>query len=229
MLKLVKAITPPIVWNSLRTLKRSQYQGSFDTYEEAISHCIGYNVQEAVNYAIRETEKIKPGVMDDRSMRLLAALGYIALRLGGLKVLDFGGSLGGHYLMFKNLLPIEEWRVCELPLMTEAGKKYTDEVLGFTNSISGQPNVVLLSGSLQYCRDPYKTLSEILSLTPAYLLFDRVPFGTKRLCIQNVPTELYSASFPMWFLDKQELISSSGDVALEWNEGFLISCRTPQR
>jgi putative methyltransferase (TIGR04325 family) len=91
-------------------------------------------------------------------------------------------------------------------------EKIQDDKLKFYFSIQeclaeNKPNVVLLSSVLQYLKDPYSWWRECLSLNIPYIIVDRTAFnlnGRQVLVVQNVPQEIYEASYPAWFFNLTE-------------------------
>ena len=80
-----------------------------------------------------------------------------------------------------------------------------DECLRFE-----RPNVVLLSGVLQYIEYPYDLLKDVIKRNFQYIILDRTPgvrLGSDILTVQKVPKEIYEASYPCWFLSEKRLLS----------------------
>lgn len=157
---------------------------------------------------------------------LLAGLMWVAAQSGGrLNVLDFGGSLGSTYFQnraFVRHLPEVKWNIVEQSQHVEVGKAwFEDEHLKFYTRVEDclaetQPNVVLLSGVLQYLEQPFEILSKLLRQSCNRLIIDRTPFWegpTDRLCVQHVPPEIYPASYPCWIFSTKKILPHLGD---EW-------------
>jgi putative methyltransferase (TIGR04325 family) len=150
---------------------------------------------------------------------ILEFLNIIAQKSGGkLRVLDFGGSLGSTYFAVRPFLTdLKEfkWSIIEQPKFVEIGKEYfEDHYLNFYNDIEfcylqEHPNVILLSGVLQYLEHPYHLIETILNLNIEYIIIDRTPFvrGEERLTVQVTPPEIYDKSYPAWFLNEQKLLT----------------------
>jgi len=67
--------------------------------------------------------------------------------------------------------------------------------------VDNQPNVVVLSGVLNYLEHPYTVLDQLLTLLCDHVIIDRTLFWggpTDRLCVQSVPPSIYKASYPSW-------------------------------
>ena len=150
---------------------------------------------------------------------VLAGLMWVAAQSRGrLNVLDFGGSLGSTYYQnraFLHDLPEVRWNIIEQPAHVKVGKEcFEDDVLNFFPDIETclsetKPNVILLGSVLQYLENPYETLDTLLHLPCNYVILDKTPFwkgSTDKLCIQHVPPNIYSASYPSWIFAKAKLL-----------------------
>jgi len=133
-----------------------------------------------------------------------------------LKVLDFGGALGSHYFQnefFLKPIKIKKWAVVEQKHYVNIGnKKIADNILSFSYTIDEiyDANVLILSSVLQYLPDPYQWLDRFLAKGIPYIILDRTAFSTEgrdRLTLQTVPSEIYEASYPAWFLNKDKVFS----------------------
>ena len=259
---LARDLAPPFIWRGASAAKRALskppppapvygHSGDYRTFDEALAASTGYDCDEAVAYAMRETMAIDQQRCSHAAMRLLAAIEYAYIRSGALRVLDFGGGLGGHYLIAKAHVPVESWTVCELPRMAKIGRKHWagDKTISFTDRIQDQrPTIVLASGSLQYCRDPYSVLALLIALKANFVILDRLPIMTRqRLTVQLVPPHLFGGSFPAWFLEEEKVCATLHGYALtlQWRlpehvaqidgqlhdvyRGMLLSCTTHLR
>jgi putative methyltransferase (TIGR04325 family) len=173
------------------------------------------------------------------SWPLLAGLMWVAaLHQGLLNVLDFGGSLGSSYFqnrLFLNRLPEVRWNIVEQPRYVSAGKRYfEDDHLRFYESIEKclsetKPNLVLLSGVLQYLERPYDVVKELLTFPSDHvIIIDRTPFwqGPRdRICVQHVPPSVYPASYPTWIFSKRNFFSLIADTSFE----ILVEFETSDR
>jgi len=157
---------------------------------------------------------------------MLAGLMWVAARGDGrLDVLDVGGSLGSTYYQnraFLAGLARVRWNIVEQPSQVQAGRReFQDERLRFYGSVDEcladtRPNVILLSGVLQYLEQPYDVLDDLLAAPCQFLIIDRTPFwggSADRLCVQHVPSEIYSASYPSWIFSTQRFRSI---LSLHW-------------
>lgn len=102
------------------------------------------------------------------------------------------------------------------PKFVECGREFfeTEELKFYYDIdeclISEKPNVVLLSGVLQYIECPYDLLKDIVTRNFQYIILDRTPvigLESNILTVQKVPKEIYEANFPCWFLSEKQLLS----------------------
>jgi putative methyltransferase (TIGR04325 family) len=228
MKNILKSILPPIFINVIRKLKSSKYgwQGDYSSWDEAKTASTGYETDEILNKVRNSLLKVKKGeavyerdsVLFDEieySWPLLSGLMFIAAKSGGiLKVLDFGGSLGSTYFQNKKFLDKlinVSWNIVEQKHFVRVGKTdFQDKHLHFYYDVKtckeeNNPNTLVLSSVLQYIKEPYKLLDDILKYGFDYILVDRTPFSTQnkdKIKLQIVPPNIYKASYPCYFFDQ---------------------------
>jgi putative methyltransferase (TIGR04325 family) len=225
---MIRLVTPPVFINLAKHLRSNQptdiygLSGDYRSWAEAMAASTGYDSGIILEKTKAALLKVKSGeavherdsVLFDEvqyAWPLLAGLMWVAARCEGrLNVLDFGGSLGSTYFqnrVFLSALPGVRWSIVEQSSYVGIGKAYfEDDYLRFYAGIPDcladtQPNVVLLSGVLQYLQSPYTVLDQILELSCDHIIIDRTPFwtgSTDRLCVQTVPPSIYPASYPIW-------------------------------
>jgi putative methyltransferase (TIGR04325 family) len=235
--------------------KKSQntqiWQGNFKNWDEAKKKCIGYDSENILEKCKNSLLKVKngtaiyerDGVLFDQiqySWGLLAGLQKAAIDSGGkLSVLDFGGSLGSSYFQNKGFLALAnlEWSIVEQSNFIQCGKIYfQDDKLNFFYTIEEcfqvkSPNVLVLSSVLQYLEDPYIWIKKFNQLDFKYIILDRTSFinyNNDILTVQNVPENIYKASYPSWFFNKEKVLSYFSNYSLisefqnEFTEDILI-------
>lgn len=150
---------------------------------------------------------------------LLKALALVPRGAEGLRVLDFGGSLGSTYWRVRGHLPDGAelgWDVVEQPAFVAAGQKHIESGrLRFFSDVhkaeeAGRHDVLLCSCVLQYLEDPNRALAEWRALSIPYLLLYNVPLhtpGPDRLRVQHVPPAIYPASYPVWFFNREKFLA----------------------
>jgi len=163
----------------------------------------------------------RDSVLFDRveySWPLLASLLMAAKDNGNkLNVIDFGGSLGSSYFQNKGILGHLEslhWNIVEQENFVACGKKnFADEYLHFYNSIEEclaeqKSTAIIFSSSIEYLEKPYEILKEAMSGNFQYIIFDRTTINDGDddfVTLQKVPPQVYSASYPCWFLSEKKL------------------------
>ncbi len=148
---------------------------------------------------------------------VLASLLWSAARHEGrLRVLDFGGSLGSTYRQNRRFLaglPDLSWAIVEQPDFVVAGTRhFANDVLSFHDSIASAartaPNIGLLGSSLQYVENPSATLQALSVTGVDTLVLDRTPLHPgphHHLTLQQVPPNIYPATYPAWILSRQRI------------------------
>lgn len=238
----IKQLTPPLFFDiykrwQARSKNSLHLAGDYASWEEAAAHSTGYDAPLILEKTKNALLKVKRGeaVYERESFLydeihydwpLLAALMWVAAQDNGrLNVLDFGGSLGSVYFqnrLFLSQLNQVRWNIIEQTQHVATGKEwFEDDHLKFHLDIKTclaetTPNVVILSGVLQTLDQPYQILNQLLSIPCNHIIIDRTPFwdGPKdRLCIQNIPPIIYTASYPCWIFSKQQFRSH---IPNEW-------------
>jgi putative methyltransferase (TIGR04325 family) len=233
--KILIAFTPPIIISAIRWIKTSVkiqegWSGNFSSWAEAQIRCTGYNSDVILEKSKNALLKVKNGeakyerdsVLFDEiqySWSTLAGLQKAALENNGkLCVLDFGGSLGSTYYQNKNFLnSLQElrWCIVEQSHFVSCGKEFfEDDQLKFYRTIEEciaeqKPNVILLSGVLQYLENPYEWIKKFIGLGITYIIIDRTSFVESEddiLTVQNVPENIYPASYPCWLFNENKFI-----------------------
>lgn len=148
-------------------------------------------------------------------------------------MLDFGGSLGSTYFQNRDILQSLDvcWHIVEQNNFVELGRKKIPEI-SFHKTIDeylnggNNPDILLLSGVIQYFDTPYKYLEKLLEAEFRFIIIDRSFFNIEhydRLGIQYVPPSIYAAEYPVWLLDKNkviEMVKSQGYRLLDSWESF---------
>jgi putative methyltransferase (TIGR04325 family) len=234
--KFLKVLIPPIVVSIFRLSRKQRkateiWSGNYSSWNEAQFSCTGYDSSPILEKCKNSLLKVKKGeavyerdsVLFDKiqySLGLLVGLQRTALGNDGkLCVLDFGGSLGSTYYQNKEILSsLKElkWCIVEQTHFVDCGKKYfEDEQLKFYVNIEDclakhKPNVLLISGVLQYLENPYEWIEKFVALGITNIIIDRTSFVESEMdiiTVQNVPDSIYEASYPAWFFNKAKFMS----------------------
>lgn len=232
MKQFIKSLIPPILLEAMRKLKNNKYgwHGNYANWAETQKASTGYDSNEILQKVRTSLLKVKNGeaiyerdsvIFDEiqYSWPLLAGLMFASAKSGGLKVLDFGGSLGSTYFQNKKFLDELDdvlWCIVEQKHFVDVGKQdFEGKRLKFFYDVkscvdSEKPNVLLLSSVLQYIEKPYELLDEILKYDFEFVIFDRTPFSLNSqdtIKLQVVPPSIYNASYPCWFFDFDKLVA----------------------
>lgn len=222
----LKKCIPPILIDLYKRWFRKNnnlFVGNYSSWDKAVENSMGYDDQAIFEKVHVAALKVKHGLAaferdsvifekPDYRWPLLASLLYVANQQKQLRILDFGGALGSLYFQhkswFKNLDEFY-WSVVEQEHFVASGiKEFEENHLTFFLNIDrcieqiGLPDVAIFSSVLQYLESPYEKLHEVAGKNIPYLIFDRTAFINKkknRLTVQNVPREIYEASYPAWF------------------------------
>lgn len=232
--KILKKIMPPFtidVYNLLLHRNNNGFSGDYTTYDEAINNSSGYETEVIINKKTI-TQKERLGnygrEIDGLTMFLLSAFSITGLH-DNVKVLDWGGELGFHNLMFSKFLPkiCFDWTVWETPAMCERGQsEFANKYLRFTTNPTKNYDVLIASGTMQCVDDPQKYWELILAIKPKFIIFNRFPFITEyndRLTIQYVPSSVYEASYPAWFFSREkwmQIFNQKYEIIAEWDDVF---------
>jgi putative methyltransferase (TIGR04325 family) len=216
-------LIPNIVFRVYRMIAgQSLFKGNYATWEEARKESGGYDSEQILTKVRGSLLKVKNGeaVYERDSVLLLAALLWIVSQKGNrLNLVDFGGSLGSTYYQnrkFLSHLGAVRWSIVEQRRFVECGKRdFEDDRLKFYEDLETcvrdqRPDAILLSSVLQYLEQPYALLEKVLSLGFEFILIDRTPLlekGDDRITVQKVPPEIYEASYPAWFFNREKFLS----------------------
>ncbi len=197
---------------------------------EAKAKSQGYDAQVILDRALAGALAVKKGeaayerdtvlfkVPTYRWQMLACVMSVAASKRGRIHVLDVGGSLGSVFLQhrtFFDMLPNLAWSIVEQPHLAAAGRAHLqDGPLRFFDSIDAaerfrQVDMTLFLSSLQYMPNPYETLHRIAGTASSHLIVDRIPLSNEsedEVAIQQVPDEIYPASYPQWRLSQAKLL-----------------------
>jgi putative methyltransferase (TIGR04325 family) len=212
--------------------RRVRFLGDYPSWEAAAREAEGYGADTILAKSREATEMARSGraaeARDGMALShaanpyplLTALLRAAALNEGRLRVLDFGGALGGTYFAcrpFLRGLAEVRWIVVEQPHFVRCGRKlFADDVLDFLSSIEEafalrRPDLVILSSVLQYLEDPYAILASVVRHGVAQVVIDRTPVVSGRreiITLQRVPARILRSSYPARLFTRESLLSS---------------------
>lgn len=212
--------------------KKYGWFGDYKTWEAAQSDCEGYDTEGILQKVVEAARKVRDGnATYERDSVLFfekeenefvvqaikKASNFIekTQNTEGVRVLDFGGSLGSTYFQNRSFIPhLEKWCVVEQEHFVALGKKeFEDGILSFELSIETaypkiKPQIVLLNSVLQYLKNPYEIIESIEKLPVDYLLIERTPVADlpkDKITKQIVQNYIYKASYPSWIFSDNQL------------------------
>jgi putative methyltransferase (TIGR04325 family) len=166
----------------------------------------------------------------DENEHLLAALRHILKEKGRFQVLDFGGSLGSLYRQhrwflsdFTNFV----WCVVEQKNFVETGKQlFENNKLKFEPTIAEaykkhQPNIALISNSLQRVECPFEVLENLAQLDIPYLFIEQAPIveaAENRITQSFFSARQCKASYPSWVFSETRFKEKLGQYYRILNE-----------
>ena len=225
----MKAWVPPgLIGPGKRILRHGIYfSGNYSDWKTASSHATGYDAAQILEQVKQSVLKVKSGaavyerdsVLFDKvehSYPALAGILRAAAENGNrLSVLDFGGSLGSSYFQCRDFLSVVDelqWSIVEQEGFVRCGQEnFETEQLRFFYTIEEclqhmTPNVVLLSGVLQFLESPGPVLEQLIETAIPYIIVDRTTFSeasADMITVQHVPPSIYPASYPCRILSRQ--------------------------
>ena len=210
-----------------KNISQVRYLGDYENWNDAYEECKGYEDENIINTVIDSVNKVLNGdAVWERDGCLFYETKYVyqicaaILRCAvqnnnrGVRILDIGGSLGSTY--FQNRKYLEdiynlEYVVAEQEHFTDYGQKnLCNGQLSFIKSTDiikgGSFDIVLMSGSLQYISTYEDIVSEIVKISPHYVILDRLLISDRmRICRESVPEEIYKSSYPVTIFTEDQI------------------------
>lgn len=206
------------------------FRGRYTNWSDAARRATGYDNQAILARVLKATLEVKAGravyerdsvlFFDSETERELInrLLRAAKENQSSLRVLDFGGSLGSIYWQHRRELSgISElrWDIVEQPHFVEAGRNYIqNERIRFYSTIDeaerqSKHDAVLASCVVQFLPDPHQFLDDLVCRNPPLILFHNLSLhdgDRDYLRIEYVPPEIYPASYPMWFFNRDKFL-----------------------
>jgi len=226
-----KAVVPAPFRRAARALFGWRwFEGDHATWAEALAVCGGYDDAAIVERVLAATIAVRDGraaferdgVLFGEPVPepgLLAALRKAAVARGSpLRILDFGGALGTTYWRHRTELAGlagPAWDVVEQARFVAAGsERLAGPALRFFADVDeaealGAHDLLLASTALQYLQDPAEALESWMRRGFPWLLFNNLPLhagAPDRIAVQRVPPDIYPASYPVWFFNRERFL-----------------------
>lgn len=167
--------------------------GPYDSYEEAAGHTSGYDSKVILDKVYKAVVDVLEGnatyERDGTAFAERPSIDHLRRLLSAhLKqndvVVDFGGGLGGAFINNRDLFRhSNRYTVVEQTIFTEAGRelslKYELHIEFVDNlcRLLAKPDIIMLSGVLQYIPDAEKILRQSAGLAPRLILIDRTAYS----------------------------------------------------
>ncbi len=161
----------------------------------------------------------------DREEEVWATLESVAAQNAGrLRVVDFGGGLGSLFWQHRpelDGLEVVDWRVVEQENFVEVGQReFAEGGLSFhaqleTALAEPRPDVLLAATVLNYLPDPHAMLARLLAARIPVVILHNLALQDDlpdTVMVQHVPPEIYSASYPCWFLNRESFMRTIGET-----------------
>jgi putative methyltransferase (TIGR04325 family) len=239
--KIARLFIPPLLYTGahkvLKFIRPDPYGffGTYKDYEEAKRHCGGYEDPHLIEKISQKSKEqmTRSSFLNDRDQQLLSAFFMTAASYDKpIHVVDFGGSLGGHFFCIRKFAPPSlsfQWTVWETKAMGEEGtKNFSTPSLKFISSPeelekSNPIHIVLASGALQYTPKPLDYFNQLAGLNPDYIILNRIPFiqeAEDRLTLQVVSPHIQYGSYPAWFFSEKKWLDHFNpqfDLHAQWD------------
>ncbi len=227
----LKRLVPPIFAEYCKQFLRSgiTFRGVFGSWADAERSAEGYDAEQILQKVRTSTLKVVRGqAACERDSVLFAKPAFpfplIAVlqraaqeNQGNLTVLDYGGALGSSYYQCREFLcgfKTLRWYIVEQPKFVACGQReFQNDILYFCESVEASiaeahPQVVLLSGVLQYLAEPVQLLNQLVAIGAAFIVIDRTPIvvcGKQVISVQHVPETINRSSYPVWLFNEEQM------------------------
>jgi putative methyltransferase (TIGR04325 family) len=234
--RLAKAAAKALLPEGVRATVRAGvgwkwFEGNFATWAEAAAASGGYDDAAIVERALRATRAVRDGrgaferdgvvfAQAEPEPGLVDALRQAATACGGrLRVVDFGGALGTTYWRHRgDFSGMEGWRwdVVEQAKFVAAGRaELGGATLRFFASVeeagaAGGHDLLLASTVVQYLESPEMAVEAWMARGARFILLNNLPLHARapdRIAVQRVPPEIYAASYPVRFFNRERFLA----------------------
>jgi putative methyltransferase (TIGR04325 family) len=193
----------------------------FSNWQTAECQCDGYATAPVLESIVKASKAVSQGDalyerdgviyhQFDENKHLLSALKHIYAEKGQFQVLDYGGALGSFYRQhcwFLGNFNDFTWCVVDQNNFVETGKRlFENNKLKFEPTLvdaflKHQPNIAVISNSLQRVERPFEVLDDLAKLDIPYLFIEQAPIieaTEDRITQSFFPAKKCKASYPSW-------------------------------
>jgi putative methyltransferase (TIGR04325 family) len=158
-------------------------------------------------------------------------LGLAAQGRDRIAMLDWGGGVGYYYVLSKVLLPglSLDYHCQDVPLLCEIGRENLPEATFWDEPdacFGRKYDLVFAGSSLWYEPDWRRGLRKMALSTERYLFINRMIFVEQTpsfVAIQRPAAHGYATEYPMWIINRGELLQAAAESGLSLVREFLIS------
>lgn len=206
------------------------FTGPINEWQQGYSKGLGYDNPKLVSdLPIKNplNEKLENEV-SDRESRLGLALAKVFLekcQIEKLKVLDFGGASGSHYLLAKSLDAKKhfDWKIIETSIQVSLYSQFSNNEVVWQTEVSDEKRTIsLASGAVQYAENAHEVLDNFIKHSE-YIILDRLslnPGSSDIIMKQNYWSRRTGRlSYPCWYFSKEQLlkkISLTHELLATW-------------
>ncbi|WP_233503695.1 methyltransferase, TIGR04325 family [Sphingomonas psychrotolerans] len=193
-----------------------RYRGRYASFAQARAHSLGY--ENPLSLQRGELPALQGPITEARTLQLVAAFAPIVAARANLRVVDLGGSLGGHYYSMARLFPQTDWdwTVVETPAQVAAARTSAPVLHFATERPQGHFDIALISGTLQYLPDPYAVLRDFAAHAD-YVVLNRLPVAAED--IATVQVVKGQGSYPALLPGERKLMNALaelGEIVMQW-------------
>jgi putative methyltransferase (TIGR04325 family) len=203
----IRKFIPPVIYIFLKNLIYHSNK-KFKTHEEVERYLkTDYNDFEIAKVVSIKTRNLINSVYDENylysseDLKLLS-LFYLKEYETEYKVLDVGGGSGLHYHIVKSFKGnnLFKWDVLETPEMVKYNSDNLFKELFFHENLKvlkeNNYDLIFLSGVIQYVKNPYKFLDDLLDIESKKIVITRTPFNFKNEEFYSIQKSFLSENGP---------------------------------
>ena len=216
--------------------------GNYKSWEEALKLSNGYSDRKIFEKTVKSAESVlsKQAKFERDSFlfykenydeTLLIIFKKLKKKLNKIYLCDYGGSLGSLYFQHRSLFNsnLIDWNIVEQSHYVKYAKNKIDiKNLYFYDNLNflskKNINVALFSSSLQYLKNPYKILDEMIKNKIVNIIIHRSPFikTNEIIKIQYVPKHIYDASYPIRILNFKKIYNKLIKAGYKVNSKYKL-------
>ncbi len=182
----------------------------YKNYSDALKDCFskGYESNVVIDFVMEKAKRHRqmfnastPNITNLNVLSLLSLINALAARNKTIRVIDFGGGDGGHYLQIRQLISEKitlNWQVVETSDMVKALQPFSTNELSFCDDLDEairkgeEIDIIYTAGTLQYTPNPYAFIEKMTQSSADYLIFNRQTLNANPLDLITIQRSLLS-------------------------------------